>query len=377
MKLLGSLIILLSPLYQFTQLDLFLGQILPFRLYFYDLILFVFILPHLFKWVKKRPKHPVFKPFIVFSVAALLSLLIAPLLFPLTLVQFFTASLYLLRFFFIFSLLFVKFSVDQRKLFYFSLFLIPISGLLQYLFLPDLRFFKGIGFDDHFYRLTFPFLDPNYVGAALSFIFLTTLSIWSKKPAKTLLFLTLIALVLTFSRASYLSLFSGLIFLFITSAKIRKILLPLSIIFVALVMFAPKPFGEGVNLLRTFSISSRLHNYQQGFELSLKNPLTGLGFNTLSTHQNTPTDTISRSSAGLDNSFLFILSTTGIFGLSAYFYLLYSLFHLKANFFFKAGLVSLIVHSFFNNTLFYVPILILLLLSFNFTERNESSDWLC
>ena len=374
MKLLGSLVILLFPFYQFTQLDLFLGQILPFRLYFYDLILFIFILPHLLKWIRNIPKHPVFKPFIIFSAVALLSLLVAPLLFPLTLVQFFTASLYLLRFFFVFSLLFVKFSVDQKKLFYLSLFLIPISGLLQYLFLPDLRFFKGIGFDDHFYRLTFPFLDPNYVGAALSFIFLTTLSVWSKKSSKTLLFLTFIALVLTFSRASYLCLFSGLVFLFITSAKTRKILLPLSFVFVALVVLAPKPFGEGVNLLRTFSISSRLHNYQQGFELSLKNPLTGLGFNTLSTHQNTVTDTISRSSAGLDNSFLFVLSTTGLLGLSAYLYLLYSLFRLKTNLFLKAGLVSLIVHSFFNNTLFYTPILILFLLSFKFTEYIEPSS---
>ncbi len=374
MKLLGSLVILLFPFYQFTQLDLFLGQILPFRLYFYDLILFAFILPHLLKWIKNIPKHPVFKPFIIFSAVALLSLLIAPLLFPLTLVQFFTASLYLLRFFFVFSLLFVKFSADQKKLFYLSLFLVPISGLLQYLFLPDLRFFKGIGFDDHFYRLTFPFLDPNYIGAALSFIFLTTLSVWSKKSSKTLLFLTLIALVLTFSRAGYLSLFFGLAFLFITSAKTRKILLPLSLVFVALVVLAPKPFGEGVNLLRTFSISSRLHNYQQGFELSLKNPFTGLGFNTLSTHQNTVTDTISRSSAGLDNSFLFVLSTTRILGLSAYLYLLYSLFRLKTNLFLKAGLVSLIVHSFFNNTLFYTPILILFLLSFKFTEYIEPSS---
>ncbi len=374
MKLLGSLVILLFPFYQFTQLDLFLGQILPFRLYFYDLILFIFVLPHLLKWIRNIPKHPVFKPFIIFSAVALVSLLVAPLLSPLTLVQFFTASLYLLRFFFVFSLLFVNFSVDQKKLFHLSLFLIPISGLLQYLFLPDLRFFKGIGFDDHFYRLTFPFLDPNYVGAALSFIFLTTLSVWSKKSSKTLLFLTFIALVLTFSRASYLCLFSGLVFLFITSAKTRKILLPLSFVFVALVVLAPKPFGEGVNLLRTFSISSRLHNYQQGFELSLKNPLTGLGFNTLSTHQNTVTDTISRSSAGLDNSFLFVLSTTGLLGLSAYLYLLYSLFRLKTNLFLKAGLVSLIVHSFFNNTLFYTPILILFLLSFKFTEYIEPSS---
>lgn len=374
MNLLGSLVILLFPFYQFTQLDLYLGQILPFRLYFYDLILFIFILPHLLKWIKNKPKHSLFKPFIIFSGACLVSLLVALPLFNLTALQFFTSSLYLLRLFFVFSLLFVNFSADQKKLFRFTLFLLPISGLLQYLFLPDLRFLKGIGFDDHFYRLTFPFLDPNYIGAALSFIFLTTLPFWSKKSSKILLILTFIALVLTFSRASYFSLFLGLGFLFLTSSKTRKVFLPLVIIFTTLILIVPKPFGEGVNLLRTFSISSRLHNYQQGLELSLKNPLTGLGFNTLSTHQNIATDTISRSSAGLDNSFLFILSTTGVLGLSAYLYLLYSLFRSSTSLFFQAGLISLIIHSFFNNTLFYTPLLILLLLSFNLTERNARSN---
>lgn len=374
MKLLGSLIILLFPFYQFTQLDLFLNQILPFRFYFYDFVLFIFILPHLFKWIKNKPKHILFKPFIIFSLACLFSLLISLPLFTLTLLQFFTAFLYLLRFFFVFSLIFVNFSTDQKKLFRFSLFLIPISGLLQYLLLPDLRFFKGIGFDDHFYRLTFPFLDPNYVGAALSFIFLITLPAWSKKTSKILLGLTLIALVLTFSRASYLSLFSGLAFLFVSSTKIRKTFIPLSILFLSLVLLAPKPFGEGVNLFRTFSISSRLHNYQQGIKLSLKNPFTGLGFNTLSTHQSVDTNTISRASAGLDSSFLFVLSTTGVLGLSAYLCLLRSLFRLTSHSFLQAGLVSLIIHSFFNNTLFYIPILILLLLSFSFTERNGHSN---
>jgi len=374
MKLLGSLIILLFPFYQFTQLDLFFGQILPFRLYFYDLILFVFILPHLLKWIKNRPKNALFKPFIIFSGVCLISLLIALPLFTLTLLQFFTAFLYLLRFFFVFSLLFVNFSADHKKLFRYILFLIPISGLLQYFFLPDLRFLKGIGFDDHLYRLTFPFLDPNYVGAALSFLFLTILPFWSKKSFKALFILTSIALVLTFSRASYISLFSGLAFLFLSSPKTRKTFLPLIAIFAALILLAPKPSGQGVNLLRTYSISSRLLNYQQGLKLSLRNPLTGLGFNTLSTHQNTVTDTISRSSAGLDNSFLFILSTTGLIGLSAYLYLLYSFFRNSKNLFLKAGLISLITHSFFNNTLFYIPILILLLLSFNFTERSARSS---
>lgn len=374
MKLLGSIIILLFPFYQLTQLDLFLGQILPFRLYFYDLLLFIFILPHFLKWSKNKPKHPLFKPFLIFSGVALVSLLIATPLFSLTLIQFFTAFLYLLRFFFVFSLLFVDFSADQKKLFPHVLFSIPISGLLQYFFLPDLRFLKGIGFDDHLYRLTFPFLDPNYVGAALSFLFLTTIPLRSKKLFKTLLILTFTALALTFSRASYLSLFSGLTFLFLSSPKTRKTFLPLIAIFAALVLLAPKPSGEGVNLLRTYSISSRLDNYQQGFKLSLRNPLTGLGFNTLSTHQNTATNTISRSSAGLDNSFIFILSTTGIIGLSAYLYLLYSFFRNTKSLFLKAGLISLIIHSFFNNTLFYIPLLILFLLSYNLNERNAHSN---
>ena len=374
MNLLGSLIILLFPFYQLTQLNFILPFSLPFRLYFYDLILFLFVFPQITTWFKKIPSQKSFKPFIAFSLFSLFSLFLAGLIFHLNLNQLFLSSLYLFRFFFTLSLFFCRFTIKQKKLFSLSLFLIPLSGLLQYLFLPDLRFLKSIGFDDHLYRLSFPFLDPNYTGMALTFIFLSSLGRWRENKSRTLLFLSLMALILTLSRASYLALFLGLGYLlFYLPSKTKRLFIPALIIFLSLVYLVPKPFGEGVNLLRTFSITSRLDNYRHGLNLALKNPLTGLGFNTLATHQNQSQNLIFRASGGLDNSFIFILATGGIFGLFLYLRLLLSLFRSTKSIYLKASLVALTVHSFFNNSLFYAPLLILLVLQFNSSLRNEPS----
>lgn len=365
MKLIASLLVLLSPFYQFTQLNYLLPFSLPFRFYFYDFFLFIYLLPQLFSWFKRPPtKSPIFKPLAIFLSLAFLSLPISLLFSSLTLIQLPSAFLYFLRFSALMVLVFTCFTPQQQKIFSLILITFPFIGLLQYLLLPDLRFFKSIGFDDHYYRLTFPFLDPNYTGAALAFIFLSRLKSLTHKSSWPFLVVTFVALLLTFSRASYLALFVGLVYLFLTTPHLRKFFLPFLALFVVALFLIPKPFGEGVNLLRTFSITSRLDNYRHGLQLARQNPLTGLGFNTLSLHQNAGLGILSRSSGGLDNSFLFVLSTTGLLGLSAYIYFLFSFFRSLADPYLQAGLIALIAHSFFNNSLFYIPLLLLLIFSY-------------
>jgi len=373
MKLLASLLIVLFPFYQFTQLNYLLPFSLPFRLYFYDLFLLAFLLPQFLSWFRHPLKSPLLKPLVIFLSLAFLSLPISLLFSSFTLFQLLPAFLYLLRFTVISTLFLIKFTPHQRRLFSIILLIFPFIGLLQYLLLPDLRFFKAIGFDDHYYRLTFPFLDPNYTGAALSFIFLSQLKDLKHKSSWPFLIVTLVALLLTFSRASYLALFIGLVYLLLTAPRLRRFFLPFLVVFVLALFLIPKPFGEGVNLFRTFSITSRLDNYRHGFQLALQNPLTGLGFNTLSLHQNTGLGILSRSSGGLDNSFLFVLSTTGFLGLGVYLYFLFSLFRLLANPYLQAALIALVVHSFFNNSLFYTPLLLLLIFSYLSTLRTGRS----
>ena len=84
------------------------------------------------------------------------------------------------------------------------------------------------------------------------------------------------------------------------------------------------------------------------------------------------------SGAGTDNSFLFVLATTGILGFLAYVYLLSNIFilgksKLRKNLFSAvliASLTGLLVNSLFINSLFYVYILEWIWISVAITENS-------
>ena len=173
------------------------------------------------------------------------------------------------------------------------------------------------------------------------------------------------ALALTFSRTSFLSLFVGLIYLFLKKPKLRLSLILTSLGLGLLIFLSPKPFGEGVNLKRTFSVTARVSNLKEGLSLFTSNPIVGVGYNTLPFSQD------QRSSAGLDNSLVFILATTGLTGLISFLYLLFKAWVLTSNLYLKAALLSLFVHGLSNNTLFYAPITILVFLFLNSSARRS------
>ena len=357
-QLLFNLAAFTWPLYQLTELPLNL----PVRIYGFDFLLIACALLSLFSNKKKSQLQ---KPILLFSGIALISIFGAKYANPhLSLFPIIFSSLYLLRFLLYASIIY--FSPSVKPYFLRSLYLIPLLGLAQYILLPDLRFLKTFGFDDHYYRLTIPFLDPNYTGAALSFIALITLSNLKSKKSIFLILFSLLALALTFSRASYFSFLLGLSILIIK----RRYLIILPLALVLLIVFSPKPFGEGVNLLRTYSITSRLEDSEKALQLTKLNPLTGVGFNTLKYYQKI---TNSRAASGISNTYLFILATTGIAGLIAFIYLLYSIFRVtKYNTYLLSAFCSLLIHAFFNNTLFYAPITVLLFLSLVVFKENTS-----
>ena len=346
-----KLLILSWPFYQLSRLP-------SVRLYLVDLVVFLTLLLQL---KKIKFSHILLKPLSLFLAAATLSLMVAFISGTGSLV----AVLYLSRLFLYSSLLFISLPKKASlSLLNISFFIIPILGILQYLFFPDLRFLKAIGYDDHYFRLTFPFLDPNFTGAVLSFISLFSLKSIKKPSSKVLLGLSLVALAFTFSRISYLSFLVGLVYLILKNQKIRLPLILAAIGLGLLVFLAPKPFGEGVNLKRTFSITSRVVNLQRGFKLFVANPITGVGYNTL------PFSPLQHSSAGLDNSFIFVLATTGALGFISFAYLLFKIWGQLSNPYLKAAFLSLALHSFSNNTLLYAPITILIFLSLNLSVRK-------
>ncbi len=319
----------------------FLGQ--SFNYYLLDLVLGLLTLS-LFLSAKNRrliTSDPLFKPLVVFLFAASLSLLFnfkyvlsGGLIYPL---------FYLLRLFIYPSLYFaVKLysGPNLSKAIVFSLVLFSLLGLAQYLFLPDMRYLKLIGFDDHYYRLIGSLYDPNFTGAIFAGVALVLIA--TGQLLLSLFFVGLLAL--TFSRASFLCFGAGLLYLLFKKRQ-KKILFFLFILSL-LIWLTPKPFGEGVNLLRTFSIFSRLGSWQGGLTLFSERPILGWGYNTLRN--------IIGSRFQIDNSYLYLAATTGIIGLSAFIYLLYKSWSVLSSLPARLFFLTILIHSLFNNSLFFI-----------------------
>ncbi|MGB9911133.1 MAG: O-antigen ligase family protein [Microgenomates group bacterium] len=237
-----------------------------------------------------------------------------------------------------------------------------IFGLIQYFFWPDLRILSLFGWDDHFYRLVGTFLDPNFTGIILVLTLILIIENFQKKAIYYfLLIIGYLSLALTYSRASYLAFLGGIASLAILKKKIKIIPLIILIIFITVIILPRKWGGEGVKLERVFSIEARVKNWYQAMIIFKDNPLLGVGFNTYRYTQrkygflDEEKWLISHSGAGVDNSFLFILATTGILGGIAVLFLLREIFchAIKKSPLIFASLVAVIIHSFFNNTLFY------------------------
>ena len=128
-----------------------------------------------------------------------------------------------------------------------------------------------------------------------------------------LLLVYFVFVLVTFSRIGYLSflLTLGLIYL---KRDIKKFLL--IIFFALLILFLiPKPSGEGVNLARIFSIKSRMVDYQTALKVWKKSPIVGIGYNRIRYYKK---DLVSHSGASFHSSFLIVLVTTGLIGLSLF-----------------------------------------------------------
>ncbi|OQA82463.1 MAG: O-Antigen ligase [Microgenomates group bacterium ADurb.Bin238] len=304
-------------------------------------------------------KDPLTKPYLIFTSVASFSLLLAS--FSLSPTDLLISAAYLVRWLvypgIYFALRIYSKPNLTRHYLLLSLLAFTLLGFLQYFFFPDVRSLFYLGFDDHFYRLVGTLFDPNFTGFVL--VVFTLLLLHQPAPQKYLVVLSAIALALTYSRASYLALFVALVYLGLRRFK------PIYLVIFALIslslVFSPKPYGEGVNLLRTFSISSRLEDSRQGLNLFGQKPILGHGFNTLKSIKSGDPLIPSRAQGGFSNSYVFVLVTTGLVGFVAYLYLLCSLYTLlKPSPALTASFISILIHSFFNHSLFYIFILTLL-----------------
>lgn len=286
-------------------------------------------------------------------------------------------TLYLLRFSAYFGLYFAgQIYFKDRSLvnylFVVGLFIF-LFGVVQYILFPDLRSLAIYGWDEHYYRLAGTFLDPGFTGILLSLWVLLCLNKTIDKN-KTYFFFAILgalAVMLTYSRASYLALIAGVL---IISYLRRSVLLPaiLILVFVFSVVFISKPQGEGGNLTRSSTIDARFLNYTNAQKIIIENPLFGIGFNLYRAYGIAN----GHASRSVDSSLLFVTATTGVAGLATLLYLLLEIVKASLrnhNFIFVASLGAVLIHSIFQNSFFYSFVLGWLLLILARGETRESS----
>lgn len=304
----------------------------------------------------RRKKSAVFKIFAGFIFAACFSFLVSVFFLKTSAVM--TGSLYLFRliaywFLLDFAVNLIKKKSGLKVLIFRSLIAasvaIAVFGWIQYFWYPDLTVLKYLGWDDHLYRLVGTFLDPGFTG-----LFLALGAILSFGAGALLPVFFAVSLAFTYSRAGYLAFTAAMLFL----GRKNKKAIWLILLLTGLILFLPKPAGEGVNLARTYSISSRLQNYVETAGIAAKSPLFGVGFNNLCYFKG---NVVSHSCSGSDSSLLLILATTGVVGLIMFIYSLIIFFRsLKRSIYFDilaASLIALFIHSLFVNSLFYPSIM--------------------
>lgn len=274
----------------------------------------------------------------------------------------------------------------KRKAFLYNILLFSggvflVAGVIQYFFFPSLWGLIYAGWDPHLYRLFSTFLDPNFAGVLLGIYFL--LVIHSYMQQKTIQkrfafgalgFFTLLTIVLTYSRTTYVATFVGLL-VYLSFIKLRYIiyiLIGLGIIILFILSPLVHKYGEGVNLFRTVSTVARLTDDVNALTIWSKSPLVGVGFDAYrySQHEyhiiNGFNWKDTHSGAGVSNSLLFVLATTGILGSVCFGYFWLALLRRsyttrKINpysIMLFSSFVLLLVSSLFENTLFYPSIML-------------------
>ncbi|QQG40490.1 MAG: O-antigen ligase family protein [Candidatus Levyibacteriota bacterium] len=254
-------------------------------------------------------------------------------------------------------------------------------GYIQYFLYPNLRNLYYAGWDEHLYRMFSTFLDPNFAGAFFVMYFMFVLGKalengQSKYYYTILGVLTLEAIFLTYSRSAYI-MFGVALTVFFLLKKQKKLLfwwiLGLVLLLPVLFLFSPK--SEGTNLLRTTSSNARVLAMDQAITIIKDNPIFGVGFNAYRYEQEKrgylgQSTKENHAGAGTDNSFLFVLATTGAIGFSAYFYLWYSIVRRQKSIVALSSIAGLFVNAFFINSLFYPIIMAWIWILTGITENE-------
>lgn len=340
---------LLLILGQIPGLFIQLNYNVPFRIHLVDIWACVVAVYVIFKKLSLPNK---IIPLLEFGTTGLVSTVFIPVIYVFNIeIENILFALRILAYIFVF-VYFATQKVNKKyieKLALASTIVLSILGFIQYFTHPDTRWLSGLGWDDHYYRMIGTFLDPAFLG--IIFVFGLIIAI---KYRTTLGIITLTsALALTYSRASWFALFVALVIFIIKRYRIRTSLIAAFLLLISIFLL-PTPGGEGVNLYRTNSIEQKYDNSKQAVTLISESPLIGWGTGNLcEAKMQLGFDTPTNSCRGLDNSFLFILASSGLLGAIFFVRFIYNLKINSMPVWLIASLTSVLVHSMFTNTLFY------------------------
>lgn len=386
MKILEALVLVLLffiPLGELARVDF--GNDLVFKAL--DLVSAALFLTWLLMCIYKREFPSQAKLVSIFPIIGLLSLSLNSLWLKPT--ELLISSFYLIRWVSYASLFVIVSGFDKgfKKIISYCLFIgglfIVVAGYAQYFFYPDLHPLFYLGWDIHMYRMFSTFLDPNFTGAFLVLygLFVSGLILQEVRRGRFkisvflmgILVLTFVAVFLTFSRSALVMLVVGFVVFLILIKRKRLIFVVLAAILLFAIIASPKFNVENINLFREASSKARLDNYSLALKLALDRPILGVGFNSYRYAKRSYgiasgwTNAPSHADAGVDNSFLFVLVTTGILGLSAYLWMwigilqrAFRLYRYKLNIWpvvVVSSIISLFINSFFINSLFYSAIM--------------------
>lgn len=243
--------------------------------------------------------------------------------------------------------------------------IIAFLGILQYFFLPDTRFLYFLGWDDHYYRLISTLFDPNFTGLILVLTFLllekeiTKKEMFKSKILNNLLSTLLgLSILLTYSRASFLSFIISLLLIFFIRFKKSyridwRIIIIMSLFFLG-IPFLPRPAGEGVKLERTTSIANRIKANQLSLaRLKPAQYIVGQGLFTTSFPAPDNKD-IPQTAHFPNNLFTSFFAQLGLVGFLIASVILYQISQqlYSQDIYLFAAWIAILVHSQFNHTLF-------------------------
>ncbi|MBI5356157.1 O-antigen ligase family protein [Candidatus Collierbacteria bacterium] len=257
-----------------------------------------------------------------------------------------------------------------------------ILAWAQYLLLPDIRFLLKFGWDEHYYRMIGTVLDPNYLGVMLGIMGIYLIYKYANRQIdkweKILLALSFGGLALTYSRASWVATVVVSCWLLVVSRGHRNKLGKLGILgilgiigIMGIWLAAPKPGGEGINLLRTSSIEQRVESWREGINVWREHPWLGVGFNNYGGKVQESTIKYKNVQEGKNHSenapsssWILLLATVGTIGIGGLGVIggIRGIGEMKKNKLWMGILMMVGVHAIFNNTIFYPPILGLLAL---------------